>query len=61
VLEPGAGTGRVTLAIAAAGVPVHALDASEAMISALQAKLAAQPSGARRTCSGHQALQVLTE
>jgi SAM-dependent methyltransferase len=51
VLELGAGTGRVTLAIAAAGVPVHALDASEAMIKALQAKLAAHPSDVRSRVS----------
>jgi SAM-dependent methyltransferase len=43
VLELGAGTGRVTLAIAEAGVPVHALDASRDMLDALQAKLAACP------------------
>ena len=41
MLELGAGTGRVTLAIAAAGVPIHALDASPEMLDALQAKLAA--------------------
>ncbi|MGE5176537.1 MAG: class I SAM-dependent methyltransferase, partial [Hyphomicrobiales bacterium] len=40
VLELGAGTGRVTLAIAEAGVPIHALDASEAMLGALRSKLA---------------------
>lgn len=42
VLELGAGTGRVTLAIAEAGVPIHALDASEAMLEALRAKLGAR-------------------
>lgn len=47
VLELGAGTGRVTLAIAQAGVPVHALDADAAMLSALRRKLAAQPSDVR--------------
>jgi SAM-dependent methyltransferase len=41
VLELGAGTGRVTLAIAAAGIPIHALDASAPMLDALRAKLAA--------------------
>jgi ubiquinone/menaquinone biosynthesis C-methylase UbiE len=40
VLELGAGTGRVTLAIAAAGVPIHALDSSQAMLDALKTKLA---------------------
>jgi ubiquinone/menaquinone biosynthesis C-methylase UbiE len=43
VLELGAGTGRVTLAIAEAGIPVHALDASEAMLDALRSKLLHQP------------------
>jgi SAM-dependent methyltransferase len=43
VLELGAGTGRVTLAIAEAGVAIHALDASEAMLDALAAKLATRP------------------
>lgn len=39
VLELGAGTGRVTLPIAEAGITVHALDASEAMLDALRHKL----------------------
>ena len=39
VLELGAGTGRVTLAIADAGVPIHALDTSQAMLQALAGKL----------------------
>ena len=43
VLELGAGTGRVTLAIAQAGVSIHALDASETMLDALRSKLALQP------------------
>jgi ubiquinone/menaquinone biosynthesis C-methylase UbiE len=43
VLELGAGTGRVTLAIATAGIPIHALDASEAMLGALRRKLATHP------------------
>jgi ubiquinone/menaquinone biosynthesis C-methylase UbiE len=38
VLELGAGTGRVTLAIAGAGVAIHALDASEEMLAALERK-----------------------
>jgi ubiquinone/menaquinone biosynthesis C-methylase UbiE len=41
VLELGAGTGRVTLAIADGGVDVHALDASGAMLDALESKLQA--------------------
>lgn len=51
VLELGAGTGRVTLAIAEAGVPIHALDSSEAMLGALRAKLAARPREVRARVS----------
>ena len=40
VLELGAGTGRVTLAVAEAGIPIHALDSSREMRDALAAKLA---------------------
>ncbi len=47
VLELGAGTGRVTLALAEAGVAIHALDASEAMLETLAAKLAARPQEVR--------------
>jgi ubiquinone/menaquinone biosynthesis C-methylase UbiE len=47
VLELGAGTGRITLAIAEAGVPIHALDASEAMLGALRRKLAGYPQETR--------------
>jgi SAM-dependent methyltransferase len=47
VLELGAGTGRITFAIAAAGIPIHALDASPAMLEALRAKLAAHSPEAR--------------
>jgi ubiquinone/menaquinone biosynthesis C-methylase UbiE len=43
VLELGAGTGRVTLAVAQAGIPIHALDASRSMLDALQTKLASHP------------------
>jgi ubiquinone/menaquinone biosynthesis C-methylase UbiE len=43
VLELGAGTGRVTLPMAATGVPVHALDANSAMLAVLRSKMAAQP------------------
>jgi ubiquinone/menaquinone biosynthesis C-methylase UbiE len=43
VLELGAGTGRVTLAIAAAGVSIHALDSEPGMLEALRSKLAALP------------------
>jgi SAM-dependent methyltransferase len=43
VLELGAGTGRVTIPIAEAGIPIHALDASQAMLDGLEAKLATRP------------------
>lgn len=43
VLELGAGTGRVTLPIAEAGVRIVALDASEAMLEALRSKLSLRP------------------
>ena len=42
VLELGAGTGRITLALAQDGVQVHALDAHPAMLAALRAKLSTQ-------------------
>ena len=41
VLELGAGTGRVTVPIAEAGVEIYALDASDAMLQILERKLAA--------------------
>jgi SAM-dependent methyltransferase len=47
VLELGAGTGRVTLAIAEAGIPIHALDSSPEMLDTLAAKLAARPKHVR--------------
>ena len=47
VLELGAGTGRVTLAIASAGVAIHALDSNPAMLQTLQAKLHACPAQVR--------------
>jgi ubiquinone/menaquinone biosynthesis C-methylase UbiE len=47
VLELGAGTGRVTLAIAEAGIPIHALDSSPEMLAALAAKLASRPAAVR--------------
>lgn len=37
-LELGIGTGRVALPLAARGVPVHGIDASEAMVARLRAK-----------------------
>jgi len=43
VLELGAGTGRITLPIAQAGVAVHALDSHAAMLQALRRKLSNLP------------------
>jgi SAM-dependent methyltransferase len=43
VLELGAGTGRITLAIARDGGLIHALDADPGMLEALRLKIAAQP------------------
>jgi SAM-dependent methyltransferase len=43
VLELGAGTGRIALPLARAGVVVHALDADRGMLSALREKVAAEP------------------
>jgi SAM-dependent methyltransferase len=45
VLELGIGTGRIALPLAKSGLPVHGIDASEAMISKLRAK----PGGDRIT------------
>ena len=47
VLELGAGTGRVTLAVASAGVAIHALDSNPAMLHALETKLRALPAEVR--------------
>jgi SAM-dependent methyltransferase len=43
VLDVGAGTGRVTLALAAAGVPVVALDSEPALLAALAHRAAGLP------------------
>ena len=43
VLELGAGTGRVALAIAAAGVAIHALDSDASMLERLRSKLSLAP------------------
>jgi SAM-dependent methyltransferase len=43
VLELGAGTGRVALAIAQDGIPVHALEADPGMLETLRRKLASLP------------------
>ena len=47
VLELGAGTGRITLAIAAAGIPIHALDSDDAMLERLRLKLESAPADVR--------------
>jgi ubiquinone/menaquinone biosynthesis C-methylase UbiE len=45
VLELGAGTGSVTVPIAATGVSIHALDSVEGMLQTLRSRLARQPAG----------------
>jgi SAM-dependent methyltransferase len=47
VLELGAGTGRITLEIARAGIEVHALDADPAMLDRLRQKLAQETADIR--------------
>jgi len=42
ILELGAGTGRISVALARAGVIVHALDADRNMLAALRRKIAAE-------------------
>jgi SAM-dependent methyltransferase len=54
VLELGAGTGRITLALAADGFEVHALDISQSMLERLRAKLAAQGSDVRNRVRLHE-------
>lgn len=48
VLELGAGSGRVSLALARAGLKVTAVDSSEAMLSALHERLEAEPLAVQR-------------
>jgi len=48
VLELGAGTGRVTMALAREGVPVHALDAHAGMLRVLRRKLSELPADVQR-------------
>jgi SAM-dependent methyltransferase len=43
ILELGAGTGRITLPIAQAGLAIHALDADRGMLAALKRKVDALP------------------
>ncbi len=47
VLELGAGTGRITIPIAEAGIPIHALDADTGMLERMRTKLEDQPARIR--------------
>src|SRR5262245_30094784 len=51
VLELGAGTGRVTIPIAEADIPVTALDADRSMLAALRRKVARLPLGVQQRVS----------
>jgi SAM-dependent methyltransferase len=53
VLELGAGTGRITIPVAEAGIPITALDLDEGMLAKLGDKLAAQPDDIRARISVH--------
>src|SRR6516164_6598298 len=53
VLEIGCGTGRVLLPIARAGVEIHGLDGSHAMLDVLKAKLQREPKEVRRRVTLH--------
>lgn len=55
VLELGAGTGRITVPMAHAGVRVAALDRDEGMLAKLRENVAAQPDNVRGRISVHQA------
>jgi SAM-dependent methyltransferase len=53
VLEMGCGTGRVLLPIARAGIEIHGLDASPAMLEILKAKVQREPEEIRRRITLH--------
>jgi SAM-dependent methyltransferase len=53
VLEIGCGTGRVLLPIARAGIAIHGLDASPAMLGLLKSKLEREPDEVRRRVGLH--------
>ena len=55
VLELGAGTGRISLAVAQAGVRVSAVDLDEGMLEKLRLKIAALPPEAQSRISVHHA------
>lgn len=61
VLELGAGTGRLTLPIARAGVRIEALDRSAAMLERLRARLAAEPDVAARVRVREEDLSTLDD
>jgi SAM-dependent methyltransferase len=54
VLEIGCGTGRVLLPIARAGIQIHGLDQSAAMLAVLKEKIAREPIETRRLITLHQ-------
>jgi SAM-dependent methyltransferase len=53
VLEIGCGTGRVLLPIARAGIEIHGLDGSPAMLDVLKAKFRREPKEVRRRVTLH--------
>ena len=53
VLEIGCGTGRVLLPIARAGIEIHGLDRSPAMLEILKTKLASEPQAVREKVALH--------
>jgi len=54
VLEMGCGTGRVLLPIARAGIEIHGLDGSPAMLEVLREHIATEPGEVRRRIFIHQ-------
>ena len=55
VLELGSGTGRITLPIARAGVPITGMDASRQMLLRCKAKLDTEPAAVQARVTLHQA------
>jgi SAM-dependent methyltransferase len=53
VLELGCGTGRILLPIARAGIPIHGLDGSAAMLKVLKSRIAADPPEVRKRVRLH--------
>ena len=54
VLEMGCGTGRVLLPIARAGIEIHGLDASPAMLEVLRAHIAREPAEVQHRVTVHE-------